>query len=149
MDQSYWRRKMKVSELEGRTLDLWVAKAEGHMIATHKQGDTVVGYSLYFYSGDTPRLPDYSTDWADGGPVIEKAAIGWRNRGATSHVGAHKGLSSVEGQPWEAWFCDGGDEGGNGFLDRVQTGKTLLIASMRAFVASKYGEEVPDAGEKE
>jgi hypothetical protein len=134
---------VKVSELNGRLLDAWVARAEGHNVATIKQGDTVVGYQLYYYSGDTPPLPEYSTDWADGGPILEKAAIGWRDRGRTSNVGVHKGLSSVEGQPWEAWFCDGGDEGGNGFLDRVQVGETLLIAAMRAFVASRFGDEVP------
>jgi hypothetical protein len=148
---------VKVSELSGGMLDAWVARLEGTPFVMrsgfpcreeefdpeiHCNESSLKEWKCWTRLG-------YSSDWGYGGPIIEKAAIGWRNRGATSHVGVHKGLSSVDDEPWEAWFCDGGDEGGNGFLDRVQTGKTLLIASMRAFVASKYGEEVPYAGEEE
>jgi hypothetical protein len=136
---------MKVSELTGRELDKWVAKAEGHMIAEIRQGDVFVGYKVYFYSGDTPRLPDYSTDWADGGPIMEKAAIGWRSKPGTGiSVGSHKGLSSWEGQPWEAWFCDDGPEGGNVVHQHVQVGRTILEACMRAYVVSKFGEDVDE-----
>ena len=134
---------MKVSELSGRLLDAWVARAEGHNVATIKQGSEVVGYQLYFYSGDTPRLPDYSTDWADGGPIMERAAIGWRNITPRPQAGAHKGLSSVDDQPWEAWFCDDGPEGGNVVHQHVQVGRTMLEACMRAYIVSKFGEEVP------
>ena len=121
---------MKVAELEGALLDYWVAKAEGFDNAFEA-----------FKMNHTP----YSSNWAYGGLIIERAAIVWRDRTSTSHVGAHKGLSSVDGQPWEAWFCDDGPEGGNIVHQYVQTGKTMLEACMRAYVASKFGEEVEDA----
>lgn len=119
---------MKVSELNGRLLDAWVARAEGHNVATIKQGSEVVGYQLYYYSGDTPPLPEYSTDWADGGPIIERNGLEWERQ--SSDDGMSLGwLASIEPTaenrrpPW-------------------QWGETQLIAAMRAYVASKFGSEV-------
>lgn len=111
---------MKISELSGELLNVWVAKALGHNIATIKQGDVIVGYQLYYYSGDTPRLPDYSTDWSDGGPVIERDRIG------VMPVGIE----------WKAWAISD--------MDATAVGIEPLVAAMRAFVGSKYGVEVPD-----
>lgn len=137
---------MKVSELTGAKLDYWVAVALGDRIARivgaeeHERCETRFGEQWPW----NRFMP--SRAWMDGGPVMEKAAIGWRdcNPSASVHVGAHKGLSSVEGQPWEAWFCDDGPEGGNVVHQHVQVGRTMLEASMRAYVVSKYGDEVPE-----
>lgn len=137
---------MKVSELSGAKLDFWVADTLGDRIARvvgaeeHERCET--RFAKQWPWGRF--MP--SRAWMDGGPVMEKAAIGWRNSpGPGIGVGAHKGLSSVDGQPWEAWFCDDGPEGGNVVDQHVQVGRTMLEACMRAYVASKYGEEVPDA----
>lgn len=160
---------MKVSELTGVTLDLWVARADGAtMIEKPSDYDepgprkNTAWLTDDKWFGDEPdhepkKLirwgPDKygafnpSRSWDDGGPLMEKAAIGWRDRSASAHVGAHKGLSSVEGEPWEAWYCDGGEEGGNVEHNHVQTGRTMLVAAMRAFVASKFGDTVPDEQE--
>jgi hypothetical protein len=155
---------MKVSELTGVMLDLWVAKADGATIVPAaefaKARENTAWLTDDKWIGDEPGSeprklirwgPDLygvfspSTTWSDGGPIIERAAIGWRDRGRNAHVGVHKGLSSWEDQPWEAWYCDDGPEGGNPEMNHVQVGPTLLIAAMRAFVASKFGDTVPDA----
>jgi hypothetical protein len=136
---------MKVSELMGAALDQWVARAEGHCVKPRFRAEANAEVMVIIDGHVTRGVPHYSTNWGEGGPIIEKAAIGWRSAsGEGIHVGAHKGLSSVDGQPWEAWFCDDGPEGGNVVHQHVQTGRTMLEACMRAYVASKYGEEVPE-----
>jgi hypothetical protein len=63
-----------------------------------------------------------STDWAQGGPIIERKRI------ATSY---HPNPFQPGWEPWRAsfaaWSCGG---------------LTPLIAAMRCYVASKLGEEV-------
>ena len=111
---------MKVSELEGWGLDYWVARAEG--IKFERKGDIgiyelhgndVGGYNRHEYSP--------STDWARGGPIIERE---WITLGVDT-------LS--DGKSWCARVSDQ-----HGYW----TGPTPLIGAMRAFVASKLGEEV-------
>ena len=89
---------MKTSELQGADLDWAVAKLE------------------QFDNGDW--LPDYCTDWAAGGPIIEREKI---------DVWTHAG------KEWAASV----DKGRNEFR-----GSTFLIAAMRCYVASKLGDEV-------
>jgi hypothetical protein len=144
---------MKTCELQGAELDYWVARAEGiehpRALRAMAPGFVMVPYETEDEDGPITRYRAFmpSSEWMDGGPVMEKAAIGWRDRSASAHVGAHKGLSSVEGEPWEAWYCDGGEEGGNVEHNHVQTGRTPLVAAMRAFVSSKFGDTVPDEQE--
>jgi hypothetical protein len=61
---------------------------------------------------------EYSTDWAQGGPIIDREFIGL--------------------QRWNAEFEWAADIGG----DFDQYGETPLIAAMRCYVASKLGDEV-------
>ncbi|WOH61941.1 phage protein NinX family protein [Bradyrhizobium sp. BWC-3-1] len=123
----------KVSELEGVLLDYWVARAKGYTIRTiqpHKPEYTVNPASNIWRWLDSFRP---STNWAQGGPVIEHENIA---------------TMKLEGV-WRA-FCDGGmysaDEEyiGAYYYDADATGETLLIAAMRAYVASKFGNEVPE-----
>lgn len=67
-----------------------------------------------------------STDWAQGGPIIEREWI------SVWHVGTHLGATA-----WKA------DQGGL-FYSGVSS--TPLIAAMRCYVASKLGEtvDIPD-----
>ena len=62
-----------------------------------------------------------STDWAQGGPIIEREAI---QLTPDEYTGT-----------WAAYMTNGGEpyEG---------TGKTPLIAAMRCYVASKMGDEI-------
>lgn len=75
-----------------------------------------------------------STDWSQGGPIIEREEITiapWYCDGKFSH--------------WEANGHDlEYDEVGEYFhgSDYAQTGPTPLIAAMRCYVASKLGDEV-------
>lgn len=153
---------MKVSELSGALLDYWVACAEGWEIDPLRPGSELQirikaglaqaagylhsqnGFAYALCGANRPYSYSPSTNWLVGGPIIEAAAIGWRNATPRPSVGSHKGLSSVDGQPWEAWYCDDGPEGGNVVYQHVQTGATMLEACMRAFIASKFGCEVPE-----
>lgn len=62
-----------------------------------------------------------STEWAQGGPIIDLEKITVR------HIGR-----SIEGELWDASIAEGDDI----------EGPTARIAAMRCFVASKLGNEV-------
>jgi hypothetical protein len=99
--------KVKTNELSGAQLDWAVAKCEGEEVRLVK--DRLE--TLWTDNGYKP-----STDWAQGGPIIEREGIAL---GQTA-------------DGWEA-TCDG---------EVYVYGKTPLIAAMRCCVASKLGEEV-------
>jgi hypothetical protein len=68
-----------------------------------------------------------STDWSQGGPIIEREGIG---------------LLKVENRlPHQQWDAGETDEFPN-TLWAVVSGPTPLIAAMRCYVASKLGDEV-------
>jgi hypothetical protein len=92
---------MKTNELSGAALNWAVGQATG-------------------FEGDW--LPDYSTDWAHGGPIIEGEQI---------TIGAD-GEGWCAGKPWDTEWM-------SGFVYR---GETPLIAAMRCYVASKLGDDV-------
>ncbi len=65
----------------------------------------------------------YSTHWAAGGPIIEREGIELKKDLR------HLNIARIAGfEP-----------------DLTMPGRTPLVAAMRAFVASKYGEEVDDS----
>jgi hypothetical protein len=105
---------MKTNDLNGAALDWAVAKCEGH--------------DAYIYGGvvrTTMRSvfgPEchYSTNWAQGGPIIERERL---NIVPTS-IG------------WESYPDHGMSD------ELFETGPTPLIAAMRCYVASKLGDEV-------
>ena len=105
---------MKTSELTGAKLDYWVAKAEGLAVPRP-------GWASRVSDGvriDTEFCP--SSDWAAGGPII--AAHDWllpyRTPPHRAHLGAYTSRTP------------GGFE---------YSGATPLIAAMRAYVVSKFG----------
>jgi hypothetical protein len=105
---------MKTSELTGAALDWAVAKCEGLM-----QGQIAIdGVTRGFYKP--------STDWAQGGPIIEREGISIRY----SQRDARGAWCAVLGP--------------NRFLspDYEGHGPTPLMAAMRCYVASKLGDEV-------
>jgi hypothetical protein len=110
---------MKTSELQGAALDWAVAKCEG------KDNDCEVHAGNVLYGRATSGFIQYrpSTDWAQGGPIIERERVG------------------VE--PWgtdKTWLAQNYNEAGR-ILQR-QYGPTPLIAAMRCYVASKRGAEI-------
>lgn len=105
---------MKTSELTGAALDWAVAKCEGW---------SVVKDPFLFH-----EIPAFSTDWAQGGPIIEREQINIQ-------------------------FCtDLRDSNGEYIHAEMQTHshhgywrgdhKQPLIAAMRCYVASKLGDDV-------
>jgi hypothetical protein len=99
--------KIKTSELTGAALDWAVATCEGE------------DYSpVTTYSGIGAEFPptNYSTDWAQGGPIIERERI------EIEH----------DGHAWWARIK----------ADDDYTGPTPLIAAMRCYVAAKLGDTV-------
>ena len=98
--------KVKASELSGVALHWAVAHCKGLV-----QGQIAI-------DGVTQGFYNPSTDWAQGGPIIEEERIDTN----TSYPST-----------WVATCHDG---------SKTCTGPTPLIAAMRCFVASKLGDEV-------
>lgn len=113
---------MKVAELEGALLDLWVARAENVEVYADSNGD--------MWEGNRTYRP--STDWARGGPIIERERIGVDYLG---HGCWKAGITQENG----VYAPDAA-----GQLPLTQHGETALEAAMRVYVASKFGDEVPD-----
>lgn len=102
----------KVADLEGKNLDTAVNVAEWK----RKTDGRWVG---------EPRA--YSTEWKHGGPIIERERTsvireGWRDDGWIAGTNAEMGPCNR--------------------LDHQQFGPTPLVAAMRAYVASVFGDEV-------
>ena len=89
---------MKTSELTGAALDWAAAKCD----------------NVYCFDGSyTP-----STDWAQGGPIIESMGMGITRTNKTNE------------EPWAACITH--------WID----GTTPLVAAMRCYVAYRWGDEV-------
>ena len=124
--------KIKTSELTGAALDWAVAKCEG---ALHPLGNVVIeGKSLWlavdgeahtYMEEDVEYTP--STDWSQGGPIIEREHI----------------TPMFDGSEWCAGVSEQVSCGGDpAFSTRLYDGPTPLIAAMRCYVASELGDEV-------
>jgi hypothetical protein len=116
---------MQVSELTGPLLDYWVAKAEGFQCAiTHSEALQKTLIMALNAKGE-PFYP--SESWDHGGPIIEREEIhiakNWRDD--SQWTAAHGVIWFPTHEEW---------------ID----GPTPLIAAMRAYVASKFGDTVPD-----
>ena len=114
--------KIKTSELTAPALDWAVAKAAGYAII-----DLDLLYDIKSYDKFNP-----STDWAQGGPIIEQEKI-------TLMQDVHPEYPT-EGI-WEAECIGALDEDGYGDIHTARHERPL-IAAMRCYVASKLGYEV-------
>ena len=117
---------MKTNQLIGPALD-WAVQW-----AHNPTGPTGAGW----YERDANNklfdpLNEYtispSTDWAQGGPIIEREEICTKRR-----------APCMKGEEWEAM----GSITAKGTGYRYAIGPTPLIAAMRCYVASKLGDEV-------
>lgn len=97
--------KIKTSELIGAALDWAVAKCEG----------------LKGVVADGPVMREYhpSTNWGQGGPIIEQWAIDLLYRDSVWRALRHVGDCPTMG-----------------------SGPTPLVAAMRCYVSSRLGDEV-------
>ena len=118
--------KVKVSELTAPALDWAVAHCEGEVVEYINDGitRTLLRQSSGRY---TP-----STDWAQGGPIIEQEQI-------TLMQDVHPEYPT-EGI-WEAECVGALDEDGYGDIHTARHERPL-IAAMRCYVASRMTDEV-------
>jgi hypothetical protein len=93
---------MLTSELKNAALDWAVANCEGFPVR----------------DGFDDNCPEYSTDWAQGGPIIEREGINLEY--------------AVDPEKWCACIM----------ADQEVYGPTALIAAMRCYVSSKLGDDV-------
>ena len=111
---------IKTNNLTGVALDWAVAKCMGHRVAEN------YGSYIRIYLPD-PKQAGYtlafcpSTDWAQGGPIIEREIAD---------------IERFSDALWEATAYTKNAQ------DIVQSGPTPLIAAMRCYVASKLGDEI-------
>jgi len=114
--------KIKTSELIGSALDWAVAKCEGVYW-------NINGYFVWNALGHRTKYskecPAYSSDWAQGGPIIERENIvfGFDDIAPPdkAHIARKPGFITIHNEFY---------------------GPTKLIAAMRCYVASKLGDEV-------
>lgn len=112
--------KIKTSEATNLQLDYLVAQALGEKPKVNMESHGKVWYGTWLTKDDYRRCPEYSTDWSQGGPIIEREVI--------SVIGFYP-----DPKQWNAH-----QEGLHFFEDCP----TPLIAAMRCYIASKLGEEV-------
>ena len=115
--------KIKTSELTGTALDWAVAQCEG----------LAVRYQPFFLTASDIKTPadwdtalEYSpsTDWSQGGQIIERGRIFLKPKSSSSD--------------WRSYVISAT---GNG-VQHSQHGPTPLVAAMRCYVASRLGDEI-------
>jgi len=120
---------MKTSELIGPALDWAVAKCEGIPLVlapfTGAKNFVMLGQNM------KPTAYEYlpTSSWSQGGPIIEREKI--------SNDHDHKKNRWVAIERHSINPIDGEDR-----VRRIGYGPTPLIAAMRCYVASKFGDEV-------
>ncbi len=105
--------KVKTEDLEGEALDWAVAQCEMRREDYRESG------LLVHRIGAQEPMPAYSSDWAFGGPVIDREQIS---------------LFAPELPLTETWRA--------GWGPVWAFGPSALIAAMRVYVRSKLGDEV-------
>lgn len=118
--------KIKVSETSKIQLDWLVAKCEGYVEQGVYGEPTRIDGDLHLYYLGTTLNAAFrpTTDWSQGGPILEREKIG------VDYYNTGKPL-------WIAGIAG---------MFQQATGPTPLVAAMRCLVASKLGDavEVPD-----
>lgn len=114
---------MNTAELTGAELDYWVAKAEGlEPVAGRDFPSGAFSWQPTVGTGLNSKDLRFSASWAIGGLIIEREVLNITAGGSESR--------------WKAWSGKG--------ISAAFVGDTALTAAMRAYVAKKFGNEVPD-----
>lgn len=118
--------KVKTEDLASTALDWAVGTANGGLYQPRSARD-----SFWIWPGEPVRYsktsPAYSTDWAQGGPTIEREGV---------NVSTQRNEPGFRPHPDRLWHAQ---------LDQrayVGYGPTPLVAAMRCYVTSKLGDEV-------
>jgi len=121
---------MKTSDLTGAALDWAVAKCEKWFAEKGTPHNEALALEYFKFSP--------STDWAQGGPIIEREGICIRPPRLTLATNGSTVSAKADG-----WFATNYTEFEGQALPRISRfGPTPLIAAMRCYVASKLGDEV-------
>jgi len=121
--------KMNVNELTGSKLDWAVSKCEGYdcLFDDEVSGAWLVPQQGYLHDEKPLSRFSPSTDWAQGGPIIEREKIN-----------IHSNMTRMAKYPDYDWLADCPEH-----RQCVSfTGQTPLIAAMRCYVASKLGDVI-------
>ena len=116
---------MKTNELTGAALDWAVAKCEGEQLWIGSK----VCERICPDNGE-PVFWEPSTDWAQGGPIIEREGIELQCNTSALQATAYKNANPD-------WFACLKFKRADHWH-----GTTPLIAAMRCYVASKLGDDV-------
>lgn len=117
---------MKVEELTSAQLDYWVAKAEGVSVNNWAKQSA-------FYQP--------SALWITGGPIIQRENI--QISPPTSPVHRYGGPNAGNGQSG-SWSACTWHRGVDGRRAIAHDEKSALVAAMRCYVRSKFGETVTE-----
>jgi len=111
-----------VDELLGVDLNIAVALADGHQVR-QSAIKHAPGIHEQWPGGNWEWIRQPSTAWEHGGPIIERECMA---------------VDYLDGE-WHAWSPSARKFNGDG---SDASGPTLLVAGMRAYVASKVGERI-------
>ena len=144
-------KKIKVSEASGPVLDWLVATAEGHRISLSRnwysaQDEESFSMKMSWKRDDAPDSVHWwagqryspSTDWSQGGPIIETKIDCLRKRSkaeeaSLAYPNPNFKFKAEIFADIDGYFC--------------AFGPTPLIAGLRCFVVSRLGETVEVPGE--
>ena len=127
---------MKTAELKYRAIDWAVAKCEGYEIV-RMRGNEITFLDRTDDGALNERQIGYSTDWAQGGPIIERESI-FLVREKAGHMGRRLWAATLGANK----AVGIGEESIKLYRDAFVYGPTPLISAMRCYVASKLGDEV-------
>lgn len=120
---------MKTSELTGAALDWAVAMCEGLLAFGYRtDGER---FAVEDSDGQVEGFMP-STDWADGGPIVEREGISIESQTMRGADGKFAWCAALTHE----------DNEFDGIARAEEYGPTPLIAAMRCYVASKLGDEV-------
>jgi hypothetical protein len=140
--------RYKVGELEGALLDAAVQLVEAarpsvakpFLLLLHAGSDEAIDVPLPAGAESVEPAPPfwYSRSWTHGGPIIERELIMVEPNDDFADIARADATS--RGTAWHAGLVH--EARADGVQRTWATGPTPLIAAMRAYVASKFGEEV-------
>lgn len=120
-------KKVKIAELSGPPLDWAVAKCEGFEVYSY------IPLDLEYVHKFRP-----STDWSQGGPIIEREKIGIYYYECPQNPEVSKQTPWLSKLPYpENWRAYS-----KLFSPVYFDGPTPLIAALRCYVTSKLGDEI-------
>lgn len=142
--------RINTAELTGAALDWAVASAKGYS----KIAQTISGEIKEFLKMHAEGYHNYSTDWAQGGPIIERERISiirLEDDSATDDNGDYCGRIPAYGAVIGEYFDEAQLRSSYGEAlgeivyigyELVTKGQTPLIAAMRCYVAGWLGDAV-------